>query len=50
MAADPADDKFIACAAALKADVLVTGDRALLDIGNYMGIRVLSPQQLLGKA
>lgn len=44
------DDKFIACAVALKADVIVTGDRALLDIGNYMGIRILSPQQLLDKA
>ena len=50
VAADPADDKFIACAVALKADVIVTGDRALLDIGNYMGIRILSPRQLLDKA
>ena len=45
--ADPADDKFIECAVALKADVIVTGDRALLDIGSYMGIRILGPQQLL---
>ncbi|MBM3306654.1 MAG: putative toxin-antitoxin system toxin component, PIN family [Candidatus Aminicenantes bacterium] len=50
VAADPADDKFIACAVALKADVIVTGDRALLDIVNYMGIRILSPQQLLDEA
>lgn len=50
VAADPGDDKFIACAVSLKADVIVTGDRALLDIGNYMGIRILSPRQLLEEA
>ena len=44
---DPADDKFIECAVALKADVVITGDRALQDIGNYMGIRILSPQEFL---
>lgn len=47
VAADPANDKFIECAVALKAEVIVTGDRALLDIGNYMGIRILSPQDFL---
>jgi hypothetical protein len=44
---DPADDMFIECAVALKADVIITGDRALQDIGNYMGIRVFSPQEFL---
>jgi putative PIN family toxin of toxin-antitoxin system len=47
VAADPADDKFIECAVALKADVIITGDRALLEIGNYMGIRILTPQEFL---
>ena len=41
---DPADDKFIECAVALKADIIVTGDR---DIGAYMGIRILNPQEFL---
>ena len=45
--ADPADDKFIECAVALKADCVVTGDKALRDIGSYMGIRVLSPREFL---
>ena len=44
---DPADDKFIECAVALKADVVITGDRALQAIGDYMGIRILSPQAFL---
>ena len=42
--ADPGDDKFIECAVALKADAIITRDRALLSIGSYMGIRILSPQ------
>jgi putative PIN family toxin of toxin-antitoxin system len=45
--ADPADDKFIECAVALKADLIITGDRALREIGNYMGIRILSPREFL---
>jgi putative PIN family toxin of toxin-antitoxin system len=45
--ADPDDDKFIECAVALKAEVIITGDRALRDVGGYMGIRVLSPQEFL---
>jgi len=44
---DPADDKFIECAVALKADFVITGDRALRDIGDYMGIRILNPQKFL---
>jgi putative PIN family toxin of toxin-antitoxin system len=45
--ADPEDDKFIECAVALKAEVIITGDRALRDVGAYIGIRVLSPQEFL---
>lgn len=41
--ADPEDDKFIECAVALKAAFIVTGDRALQEVGNYMGIGILSP-------
>ena len=48
--ADPADDKFIECAVALNADMIITGDRALRDIGNYMGIRILSPQEVVNSA
>jgi len=45
--ADPADDKFIECAVALGAEVVITGDKALKDIGNYMGIRILGPAEFL---
>jgi uncharacterized protein len=44
---DPGDDKFIACAVALKAKVIVTGDKHLKAIGDYMGIRILSPAEFL---
>lgn len=44
---DPDDDKFIECAVALKADCIVTGDRALRAIGAYQGIEILTPRQFL---
>jgi putative PIN family toxin of toxin-antitoxin system len=46
---DPDDDKFIECAVALKADVIITGDRAIRAMGEYMGIKILTPQQFLKK-
>ena len=44
---DPEDDKFIECAVALKADVIITGDKALRTMGEYMGIKILTPQEFL---
>lgn len=44
---DPDDDKFIECAAALKADVVVSGDRGVLAVKEYMGIKILTPQEFL---
>lgn len=44
---DPDDDKFIECAEALKAEAIVTGERALKSIGEYMGIKILTPQEFL---
>ncbi len=46
---DPGDDKFIECAVALKADAVVTGDKALESLGEYMGIKILTPQKFLEK-
>ena len=40
--ADPDDDVVIGTALAAKADFLVTGDRGLLDVGTYQGIRIVS--------
>jgi putative PIN family toxin of toxin-antitoxin system len=44
---DPGDDKFIECAVALKAEVIITGDRALRAIDEYQDIKILTPQQFL---
>ncbi|TAN41078.1 MAG: putative toxin-antitoxin system toxin component, PIN family [Nitrospirae bacterium] len=44
---DPDDDKLIECAAALKADAVITGDAKILAVEEYMGIKILSPQQFL---
>lgn len=44
---DPDDDKFIACAMALKAGTIISGDKALLGIIKYRGIPILSPAAFL---
>ena len=44
---DPEDDKFIECAVALKAEIVVTGDKALRAVGDYIGIKILTPQEFL---
>lgn len=43
--ADPDDDHVIATAIAAKADLIVSGDRHLLNIGNYQGTRIVTPAQ-----
>ena len=45
--ADPDDDAVIACALAAKADAIVSGDRHLLDIGIYRGIRIINAAESL---
>jgi putative PIN family toxin of toxin-antitoxin system len=44
---DPADDKFIECAVALKANIVVSGDREILAVKEYMGIKILTPRLFL---
>jgi hypothetical protein len=46
--ADPDDDVVIGTALAAKADLLVTGDRSLLDVGAYQGIRIVSVAEAIG--
>lgn len=41
---DADDDKFLACALTGNASIVVSGDRDLLDVSGYGGIRVLSPK------
>ena len=42
--ADSDDDKFFACAFAAQVPIIVSGDKHLLDVDNYMGIQVLKPK------
>lgn len=38
---DPDDDQVLACALAAKAELIVSGDRHLLDLNEYRGVRVV---------
>ena len=43
---DADDDEVLACALAANADLIVSGDRHLLDLGTeYHGIRIVTPSQ-----
>lgn len=44
---DPADDHVIAAALAAAAEVIVTGDAGLLDLGMHEGIAILTPRAFL---
>ena len=46
---DPSDNKFIECVVAAEAECIISGDRALLSIKNYLGIEILNPQTFLTK-
>lgn len=43
---DAADAAILECAARARVDVFVTGDGALLKLGEYVGIPVVSPRNL----
>ena len=45
---DPDDNKFIECAVALRADFVISGDKALTTIQDYMGIKIVNPKGFLG--
>jgi len=44
---NPDDDKFTACAVALGAEYVISGDKALLAVGGYIGVRIVGPTQFL---
>ena len=46
---DPDDNMFIECAVALKAGFVITGDKALKAIQDYMNIKIVSPGEFLSK-
>lgn len=49
IADDPDDDAVLACAAAARADMIVTGDSYLLDQREYLGIAVVTAAELLSR-
>ena len=46
---DPSDDKFIYCAEAGKAGVIISGDQHLLNLKTYGKLKILTPLQFLEK-
>lgn len=45
--ADEADNRILECAVKAKAEFIISGDRHLLDLGEYKRISVLRPAQFL---
>ena len=44
---DEPDNRILECAVTAKAEVIVTGDQAMLELGEYRGIRILSLRDFL---
>jgi uncharacterized protein len=47
IARDPADDRVLAAALAANADLIVSGDAHLLDLGSWRGIRTVRARDAL---
>ena len=48
--ADEPDNRVLECARAGRADVIVTGDRRMLALGDFEGIAILSLREFLGRS
>ncbi len=46
---DPNDDMVLECAALAGAQVIVSGDKDLLTLGSYEGIRIVTPAEFLAE-
>jgi putative PIN family toxin of toxin-antitoxin system len=44
---DPDDNHVLACALAARAELIVSGDRDLLDLGTFRDVRILNPSEAL---
>jgi uncharacterized protein len=49
VSSDPDDDKFLACALAAAAPVIVSGDRHLLILSGWSGIEIMTPRTFARK-
>ena len=47
--ADPSDEKILACALDGRADLIVSGNLHLLDLGQYRGVSILNVRQFLAR-
>ena len=45
---DEPDNRILECALAAHAKLIVTGDRAMLDLGEHKGIRIVTLREFLG--
>ncbi len=45
--ADPDDNRILECAVKANADFIVSGDRRLLDMKQFKGIKILSAREYL---
>jgi len=46
---DPDDDKFLACALISRCKMIVSGDRHLLKVSGFRGIKVVKPRQFISE-
>jgi len=46
---DPDDDKFIACAISSKSKLIISGDKHLLKVSGYQGIKIIRPQVFVNR-
>jgi hypothetical protein len=46
---DPDDDKFLACAVTAHAEIIVSGDRVLLEASGYEGIQVMTTKDFVSE-
>ena len=44
---DPDDNKFLECAVKARADFIITGDKHLLGLGSFRGIKIVTPSEFL---
>jgi putative PIN family toxin of toxin-antitoxin system len=47
---DPADDHVVSCAVAAGAEAIITGDKDLLRMGSYEGIRMVRVRDFLERS
>jgi len=48
MLSDDTDNRILECAIAGRAELIVTGDRAMLELGEYQGVRIMTLREFLG--